>query len=155
MLEPSKPMATDVITASAKYLGLKEVPGHATNPFIADWYKLVKLGGSDDSKVPWCAVFVAGVLNECGILGTGSGMARSYLHWGSSVLQDEPVPGDICVFKRGDNAIEGHVGFFLRYSANNKSVWIRSGNVNNSVCDEPFSTDRLIDIRRMVKPFFV
>ena len=46
-----------------------------------------------DDESPWCAAFVGAVLAECGLAGTGSLTARSYLKWG--------VPGDIAVLWRG------------------------------------------------------
>lgn len=147
-------MNGDIVSTSHKYLSLKETSGPKTNSFIAEWFKLVNLPGADDSKVPWCAVFVAGVLAECRILGTGSALARSYLQWGTS-CRDEPIPGDIVVLTRGEDPGAGHVGFFLQFSANRKSILIRSGNIDNMVADEWFAADRLVDIRRVSPPILV
>jgi hypothetical protein len=50
-----------------------------------------------------CAVNVGRALQARGIQGTGSALAKSYLHWGRS---SGPAPGAVAVFSRGRG---GHV----------------------------------------------
>lgn len=89
--------------------------------------------GIDPVRVEWCAAFVNSVLHETGIEHTSSLMARSYLSWGVST--DEPSPGDIMVFSRGNSGWQGHVGFYVAtvdYKGN--KYWIvLGGNQDNSV----------------------
>ncbi len=136
-----------ILKTSKKYLGLKEKPGIDSHPTIAEWYKLCKLDGSDDSKVPWCAVYMNGILNECKILGTGSGLARSFLKWGISSKGFEEA-GDIVVLERGSQSWQGHVGILIKYSESGKTILVRGGNQNNSVSEEWFSAEKIIDFRR-------
>lgn len=89
--------------------------------------------GIDPVRVEWCAAFVNSVLHEIGVEHTQSLMARSYLEWGVST--DEPSPGDIMIFSRGDLGWQGHVGFYVA-TVNYKDVeyWIvLGGNQDNSV----------------------
>lgn len=109
--------------------------------------------GVDPIRTEWCAAFVNAVLAETGIPGSESVSnypltARSFLSWGASVRH--PQPGDVVVFPRGNEAWQGHVGFFLRSVMINDDeyYYILGGNQNNKVSIELYKAKRAIDIRR-------
>lgn len=96
------------LTKAKSYIGQREIAGRRHNPNILRWWILIQAGFTDD-ETPWCAGFVGGVLEECGIRSARSARALSYLNWGAPL--DKPVPGCIAVFTRGKGA--GHVGFYV------------------------------------------
>ena len=112
------------LTVAEQYIGMDERKDRVT---------LKEFLGIDPVRVEWCAAFVNSVLTEIGVDSTKSLMARSYLEWG--VAADEPSPGDIMVFSRGDSGWKGHVGFYVatvEYKGAN--YWIvLGGNQDNSV----------------------
>jgi hypothetical protein len=57
-----------------------------------------------------CAVNVNAALAERGIRGTGSALAKSFLHWGQP---SAPVPGAVAVYNRGGKG-KGHVAIVSR-----------------------------------------
>lgn len=109
----------------------------------------------DPVRTEWCAAFVNAVLNASGIPGSESVSqypltARSFLHWGEQV--DEPKPGDLVVFPRGNQAWQGHVGFYLGTSTvNGKQYYqILGGNQSNKVSIELYPASQAISIRRQL-----
>lgn len=67
-----------------------------------------------------CAINVGAALAERGIKGTGSALAKSYLHWGQP---SEPVPGAVAVYNRGKSRNSGHVAIVSRVEAGRVYVW--------------------------------
>jgi hypothetical protein len=67
-----------------------------------------------------CAINVNAELARRGIQGTGSALAKSYLHWGRS---SEPVPGAVAVYNRGKSRISGHVAIVSRVEGGRVYVW--------------------------------
>lgn len=128
---------------AAKQMGMNErAQREALQEYMAN-------GGHnlDPSVTAWCAAYVGATLNQVGLQGTGKLNARSYLDWGEAV--DEPKPGDIAVFSRGDpNGWQGHVGFFKGYDENG-NILVLGGNQGDSVSVAPYSADRLLGFRRM------
>ena len=97
------------LIVAKRYLGLAEIKGGRHNAKILQFWKRCGLPFRDD-ETPWCAGYVGGVLEECGIRSSRSGMARSYLRWGEEC---EPEPGAIVVYWRGAiDSASGHVGFY-------------------------------------------
>ena len=121
-------------------IGETEVPGPGNNPRIAEYLKSVHLFGID--KIPHCAAFVNWCLEQAGIKGTKSGLARSYLHWG---YKTPPLLGCIVVLRRGVDPVKGHVGFFLDESRG--FIRILGGNQGDRVGINAYSTLRLLDYR--------
>jgi uncharacterized protein (TIGR02594 family) len=100
-------------------------------------------------EVPWCAAFVNWVLMKCGIEGTLSGLALSFLHWkgGFPVPLSQARRGDIVVLNRANpHPTFGHVGFFDSYDAPINTVRILGGNQSNAVTVAPYPTSRIISI---------
>lgn len=112
------------LTVAEQYVGLNEQEHRVT---LKDFL------GIDPVRVEWCAAFVNSVLTEIGVESTKSLMARSYLEWG--VAANEPSPGDIMVFSRGDNNWQGHVGFYVAtVEYKGDRLWVvLGGNQDNSV----------------------
>jgi uncharacterized protein (TIGR02594 family) len=115
--------------------------------------ELKELTGVDPVRTEWCAAFVNAVLSETGIPGSESVSnypltARSFLDWGVSVKN--PEPGDLVVFPRGNEAWQGHVGFYLRSQVidGREYYYILGGNQNNRVSIELYRSNRAISIRR-------
>ena len=94
--------------------------------------------GVDPAKTPWCAAFLNKMLAKQGIKGTNSNQASSFLRWGKRT--SAPKKGDIAVMR-------GHVGIFMGYSKDGKSVLVLGGNQNNSVKVTAYPRKRVIAYR--------
>lgn len=155
------PLSTMEITSSGK----KEVqkpPEMVALQYIGYAEKthrteLKELLGVDPKRTEWCAAFVNAVLSETGIPGSETVSnypltARSFLDWGIPVK--DPEPGDLVIFPRGNEAWQGHVGFYLRSQVidGKKFYYILGGNQNNRVSIELYRATRAIGIRRHTPP---
>lgn len=104
----------------------------------------------DPARVEWCAAFVNSVLDATGRQGTNSLLARSFLKWGYSVKS--PERGDIVVFPRGNQAWQGHVGFFVHQFTDDKGTHrfiVLGGNQDNGkVSYQVFEASKALDVRR-------
>jgi uncharacterized protein (TIGR02594 family) len=120
------------MTRAEKYLGTAEIPGAKHNPTIIGFWHSANLPFKDD-ETPWCAGFANAMLEDSGVPGTNSGMARSFLTWG--VKLSEPVRGCIVVLKRPPNPASGHVAFFDKFVVQNGVRYVRvlGGNQSNKV----------------------
>lgn len=126
------------------YIGLREEPGSRHNPTILGWWERIRADFRDD-ETPWCAAFVGGVLEECGIRSTRSAAARSYLKWGRALAR--PVPGCVVVFWRGARAgWSGHVGFVTGRDGDG-NLMVLGGNQADAVNIKPFARDRVLGYR--------
>ena len=104
----------------------------------------------------WCAAFVNKVLEYSGkesveTLNYGNHLlARSYLKYGDMILEDEIRPGDILIFKRGDEWWQGHVGFYVgeEIIKGKKYYRVLGGNQSNEVNISLYPEYRLLGIRR-------
>lgn len=113
------------------YIGQREIAGSKHNATILKWWREIKSQFKDD-ETPWCAAFVGGVLEECGIESTHSGMARSYESWG--VPLSKPSVGAVVTFARKGG---GHVGFVVGHNADTVSVL--GGNQRDAVSISRFA----------------
>lgn len=132
------------LRVASSYLGLREIRGPKHNSKILEWWKAIRSHFTDD-ETPWCAAFVGGVLEECGIISSRSAAARSFLNWGVEI--DGPCVGCVVVFWRGSpNGWSGHVGFVVgRDSSGN--LMVLGGNQGNEVNIKPFSQNRVLGYR--------
>src|SRR4051812_43810559 len=79
-------------------VGTKEVPGTGSKQRIIDYRKIAKIAISgDDSVIPWCAIFVNGALEGCGVPGSRSAAARSFVSSPNFITLKQPVLGCIVV----------------------------------------------------------
>lgn len=108
---------------------------------------LQELMDIDPSEIAWCAGFVNAVLEQSGIEGTDSLLARSFLQFGEPV--DTPIYGDLVVFPR-NLSWQGHVGFFLvSYIEDDVEYYvILGGNQDDGVNYKLFRADEAIGVRR-------
>jgi uncharacterized protein (TIGR02594 family) len=129
------------IKLACSYTGTREIPGKKHNHKILDWWRKINLPFVDD-ETPWCAVFVGGVLEECGIQSTRNAAARSYTKWGVKIPY--PALGCVVVFWRGTpTGWSGHVGFLVgvdRYG----NLMVLGGNQKDMVCISPFDKKRVL-----------
>ena len=132
----------NALSIASSALGLNESDKKAA---LSDY---LTTGGAnlDPATLAWCAAFVNSTLQQAGMKGTGSNMARSFLDWGQPVQQ--PQPGDIAVFSRGDpNGPYGHVGFFEGYNPDG-TIRVLGGNQGDAVSIANYSPDALLGFRR-------
>lgn len=133
-----------VIDAAARHMGVAEWPGAKSNPAVEVFFARAGHPGLKDD-VPWCAAFVGAVLAECGLVPSGSLMARSYLTWGRKIAPQDALPGDVVVLSRGTPPA-GHVGFFVAFDG--ARVILRGGNQGDAVSDAGFPAASILGIRR-------
>ena len=94
---------------------------------------------------PWCAEFMNRVLEEAGLEGSDSLMARSFLKIG--LHTEEPALGDIVVLWRVDpQSIYGHAGFYVREVGD--YFYLLGGNQDNIVKIKSYPKWQLLEIRR-------
>lgn len=130
------------IKIALKELDQAEVAGSARNPRIIEYHATTALSAQSD-EVPWCSSFCNWVFKQCGIKGTGSAMARSWIGWG--VPCEAPVEGCVVILARGHNPVLGHVGFCVGCLGNN--ILILGGNQNDKVSIQSFPMIKVIACR--------
>ena len=129
------------LTKAESYIGLKEITGPHHNPQILKFWEEIKLGGINDDETPWCAAFVGGVLEESDIRSSRSGMAKSYMNWGTELKK--PTIGCVVVFTRKGG---GHVGFVEGVDKNG-NLYVLGGNQSDTVSVKLFKTDNVVSYR--------
>jgi len=135
-------------------IGQAEIPGPGNNPRIAEYLKSVGLPGRD--SIPHCAAFANWVVEGgdisdiYGTIGTGSGLARSFLTWGYEIKR--PILGCIVVIRRGVPDLtkpylkrKGHVGFYLDHSRG--FIRILGANQGDRVGVNAYASARLLSYR--------
>jgi uncharacterized protein (TIGR02594 family) len=130
------------LAAAQRYIGVTETPGKATTPTIRKWLLNLNAWWNDD-ETPWCGVFVAEVMRECGIkLPKHWYRARDWLNWG--VTLTEPTVGCVVVYERG--ATSGHVGLVVGRDKTGRLLTL-GGNQGNRVSVLPFENWRVLGFR--------
>jgi len=128
-------------------IGVKEFAGEADNPKIMGYFKDAGFAGIDTEETSWCAGFANAMLERCGVPGSKSLAARSFLQWGKKVTK--PYPGCVVVFWRGSpSSWQGHVGFYLSENATHISVL--GGNQGDSVKIANYPKSQLLGYREPV-----
>lgn len=124
-------------------IGVGTLPPGRSNPRITQYHAGTNIAGYDD-KAAWCSSFVHWCLARCGIAGTGSALARSWLDWGRALAA--PRPGCIAVLMRDDPASwRGHVGFYVRDDG--ERVTLLGGNQQGRVCEHDYPLASLLGWR--------
>ncbi|WP_369415094.1 phage tail tape measure protein [Acuticoccus kalidii] len=138
----------DTIGRASQYLGLNEsANATAISNFLAGAGNRL-----DPKKTAWCAAFADAVLAAEGLPTQGSLWARDFMNYGTGT--ENPVPGDLAVFKRGSG---GHVGFFNGYSEDGR-IRVIGGNQGGSamggggVTEALYGTDNLLGFRSVGSP---
>ncbi len=131
------------LNAAWAEFGVREKAGTANEPGVLGYFREAGHAEIDDDTTPWCAAFLAAMLNRSGISHTGSLLARSYLAWGDAL--DAAQLGAVAVLSRGDDANAGHVGFYLG-SAKDR-VFLLGGNQGDAVSVDTFEASRVLGYR--------
>lgn len=135
-----------------RFVGMKEAPGTADQPFIRWCHSLCSLGEMPDS-VPWCSSWVNAIAWMLSRPRSKSAAARSWLEVGASVDDDDAYAGsDVVILSRGGSPTAGHVGFFAGWDlgeSGQRRVRILGGNQNDAVSIESFDADSILGIRRI------
>lgn len=120
-------------------MGINEFPGKKHNKRVLEYHDTTSLDAPDD-ETPWCSSFVNWVVRKCGLKGTNSAAAKSWMKWGKELKK--PVKGCIVVFSRkGGN----HVAFYDHEDAN--YIYVLGGNQSNSVNISAYAKSRLLGYR--------
>lgn len=125
-------------------LGQQEIKGKAFNSQIGAYLRSVGLESNDE--IPWCAAFVNWVLKRTGIIGTNSGLAKSYMSWGKECGCEV---GAIAVMNRGSNFALGHVAFVLQ--ENIDTIYTIGGNQNDRVSITEVRKVKVVSYRKAIK----
>jgi uncharacterized protein (TIGR02594 family) len=122
---------------------VKEMPKRQHHPRIIDYHSYTTMRATED-EVAWCSSFVNAAMHECGLPGTLSAAARSWVGYGLE-LSDYKF-GAIAVFWRGDpDGWQGHVGFAVKETPD--SLLILGGNQGNRLCLKHYMKDQLLSLR--------
>lgn len=129
------------LSAARKYLGTREVHGAGTSPLILKW--LTNLGAWwRDDETPWCGVFVAEVMKECGVTPPKDYYrAKSWATWGAPL--GVPTLGSVVVFDRVGG---GHVALAVGMTAKGLLLCL-GGNQGDEVCIRAFDPARAVAYR--------
>jgi len=137
-------LGTPWMTEANRWLGLREIAGKQHHPQILSWWEKTKLPYRDD-ETPWCAAYVGGCLEECGIQSTRSAAARSYEKYGDAITT--PTYGAITVFWRGSKTgWQGHVAFLVGVTRTGDLLCL-GGNQSDAVTVAKFDRARLLGFR--------
>ena len=137
-----------LVSAGLQYLGIKEIPGSASNPVILQMAKELKVDTiytNDD--IAWCSLFISYLCQITGKPLPGNDVellrAASFVNWGNQVIRGQEQLGDILIFTRpGGN----HVSLYIAES--DHSFHCLGGNQSNSVSITEISKYRLSAARR-------
>lgn len=138
-----------------RWIGLKELPGAGSNPFVLGMLRLDAPGIADD-ETPWCSAFVSFIAWQLRLPRSKSLAARSWLTVGVPIAEQDAIIGfDVVVLSRGIKPppasvldAPGHVCFFAGYVGDN--VGGIGGNQGNQVSLALFPRERILGIRRLV-----
>jgi uncharacterized protein (TIGR02594 family) len=126
------------------FVGQRELERGRVARFVVDCFRRTRFAVARvTNTTPWCSAFACRVLEDVGIESPKSARARDFLAWKGGRALVAPVPGSICVFRRGPEA--GHVGFATDYQRAGK-VPILGGNQDNRVCEQKKSTADLLGV---------
>lgn len=118
--------------------GIAEEPNKDNRgPRIDHYISLGKCGRPGD---PYCAIFVNAALEQAGVPGTRSAMARSFEHHKDFVRLSGPAYGAITTFWRGTKSGGfGHVGFYVGQTAHH--IYTLGANQGDDCNERPFPID--------------
>ena len=131
------------LSVARSFVGIKEIPGAASQPVILQWAKDIKAPAYDNDDIPWCALVMNRVLLACQLPMAGTGYdllrAKSFLTWGQAF---EPSLGAVLVFGRPEGY---HVGLYVGERAD--AYQVLGGNQSDSVGYAWIAKDRLLGCR--------
>ena len=145
------------IDCAGQYLGMKEVPGHQSNPAILAMLKMDMQWPKDDAT-PWCSAFANWVAFNMGLERTRSLRARSWLTVGTPVSVDEADGNTVVIFSRGRGKqpgpevinAPGHVAFYS-YHESHLGLLVIGGNQGDKVSKKRYPTSRVLGYRKLAR----
>lgn len=150
-----QPILVTPYSIAVRYVGLAEIPGVKSQPFIQHCYSLCHLGIETPDETPWCSAFLQHFFYELGLERSGSARARSWLKVGFSIPLSMAEPGfDVVVFKRGVGPqpgaevidAPGHAALYDSHSA--PLVRVYGGNQGDKAGFGRFPIEDVIEVRR-------
>ena len=133
--------------------GITEIAGYSHHPRILKYFHEIGHEWVANDETAWCSAFANWIALKAGCYRSNKLNARSWLSVGQGV--EVPKQGDVVVFWRENRSSwKGHVGFFISYSEDKKSIYVLGGNQNNKVCIKPYPTYRLLGFRSIDKSSF-
>lgn len=146
------PLVPPWFAVMTQKLGVREIPGSGTEPWIGWALGLVDMPADDG--LAWCSAACAGAMAMAGVSlscpvtattprGKVTAAARSWLQWG--VPLEQPRVGAVVVLSRGPNPAHGHVALYVAQDATR--LLLRGGNQANSVSDAWAPKSRLLGYR--------
>lgn len=138
----------EILKVAINELGQKEIKGSKHNQRILQYAKEAGFEYVNDDETPWCSIFVAWCSMKCGLERSSKPSARSWLNIG--VESQNPTPGDVVVFYRGDkNGWQGHVAIFMGYAKDPNFIFALGGNQGDSVSIAKFQSSKILGFRRI------
>lgn len=102
------------LRAAFSVLGLSEIAGARHEKKVLAMFAASGHPEITSDETPWCAAYVGWSLEEGGLEGTHSLMARSYTKYGKALDKNKIIPrGAIAVWPRAGAPGSGHVNFVL------------------------------------------
>ena len=120
----------------------------SSNARVEEYHRSV---GSVDwrDSVPWCSSFLNWCMQQAGLEGSNSALARAWLSWG--ITLESPRYGCIVVLWREKPDCEkGHVGLFLREDA--EHVYLFGGNQLGEVREHFYPRHMILGYRWPIEP---
>lgn len=135
-----------ILEVALSQYGKKEIAGSKHNPLILEYHKTT--GGFSDDETPWCSSFINWCAIKAGVEHTNKANARSWLNIG--ITKNNLDIGDVVIFKRGDNPVQGHVAIFIA-SNGMDYIYVLGGNQNDTVNISSYRVADIIGIRNLRK----
>ena len=130
-----------------RFVGTEEMSGTMSNPQILAMLKLDDNWPEDDS-VPWCSAFVNYIAWLLRLPRSKKLNARSWLEIGKVVnLEEAKSDFDIAIFKRSEDGVSGHVGFYA--GIEDDLIYVLGGNQSDSVKIATYNKVKLLGVRRI------
>ena len=138
-----------LIQFASKYYGLADIEGKINNKQILIFFRETGHQNIKDDETSWCSVFVSYCVKELKGNYPKSATARSWLDKGVKVNQ--PNPGDLVIFWRDSpNSWKGHVGIFLGFDKETKTVITLGGNQDDRVKIKKYPINQVLGYRRVL-----
>jgi uncharacterized protein (TIGR02594 family) len=156
---------TNALEVASRYIGTKELPGHAHNPIVLAMFERAGAAWIRDDETAWCSAFAHWITFKLGLQRPAlpAVAARKWLTVGEPVGVEQAEPGlDVVILQRGDGPqpgpavlnAQGHVAFFDRLEigigTTPSRVVVVGGNQSNMVSRASFPASRILGIRRLV-----
>jgi uncharacterized protein (TIGR02594 family) len=123
--------------------GVKNFAVGSSNPRVEEYHRSVTAALWND-KIPWCSTFLHWCMQQAGVPGTKSGLARSWLNWGTPL--SAPKYGCIVVLWREQpDSAKGHVGLFLKQDSTHIYLW--GGNQLEEVREHFYPNNMILGFR--------